>query len=134
MSDGPRRDFTRAPRSSSQFDAKPESRRDRGTTYGASAFGERSNDRARPARPARSIGGYDVDFVSEQRALDRDRFAPRTPRPTGDRPAPRGGSDRPARSGGYERRPASTSRSSERPARDGARPAARPRLSSRPAA
>lgn len=41
MSDGPRRDFTRTPRSSGQFDAKPESRRDRNTTYGERAFGER---------------------------------------------------------------------------------------------
>lgn len=116
MSDWPRRDFSRAPRSNSQFDSKPESRRDRNTTYGERAFGEKKSfsDRPRSPRPARSIGGYDVDFITEQRTMDRDRFAPRWPRKDWDRP----------------------SRSSDRSPRTGGRPSwdrsSKPRLSSRP--
>ncbi len=123
MNDAPRREYSRAPRSSGQFDAKPESRRDRNTTYGERAFGERKPVTRHVSTQWKSIGGYDVDFVSQQRAMDRDRFAPRTPRPTGDRPARDG-----AR--GFDR-PRSSAPRGDRPTGDRS---ARPRLSSRPAA
>ncbi len=140
MSDAPRREYNRSPRPTSQFDAKPESRRDRNTQYGERAFWERrpayGSDRSRSDRPSRSIGGYDVDFVSQQRAMDRDRFAPRGPRPTGDRPA-----RNEARSSGWSRsfgtdRPRSATPRWDRPTNErrpsgGERPS-RPRLSSKP--
>ena len=126
MNSAPRREYSGAPRSSGQFDAKPESRRDRNTTYGERAFGERKPVSRHVSTQWKSIGGYDVDFVTEQRTMDRDRFAPRTPRPTGDG----------ARSTGWARsfgsdRPRSSAPRWDRPTGD--RPA-RPRLSSKPAA
>ena len=56
MNDAPRREFSRAPRSSGQFDTKPESRRDRNTTYGERAFGERKPVRNHVSTQGKSIG------------------------------------------------------------------------------